>query len=285
MEASLVWEVAAVEFEKECRRNGWPTAIDTFQMTLKSRPMACFISSKIKYTTYLVFAELFVRQFRQTKLKCKMADDMKWSSASLRVGTHFLNSRLDACVLFGLSSSLNAGVCQCLVTTSYFVLFYRVPIVRVSKMASQTSHQIKPQTRSSKAKPQATASTSAASENNSALVEELPLTVCNNNNNTLARWPLSKYANFIISQRPGVGTWQEKTAGEPHDMWIQITQVRKLLIILHFLLFFVFFKWFIGIFSFVVAFSVDTFRFFTVMSYSSASTYRRSRECGRPSGI
>jgi hypothetical protein len=36
--------------------------------------------------------------------------------------------------------------------------------------------------------------------------------------------------------------------------------------------------------SFVVAFSVDTYRFFTVMSYSSASTYRRSRECGRPSG-
>jgi hypothetical protein len=49
----------------------------------------------------------------------------------------------------------------------------------------------------------------------------------------LARWPLSKYANFIISQRPGVGTWQERTAGEPHDMWIQITQVRILLIIMH----------------------------------------------------
>nr|CAH0105249.1 unnamed protein product [Daphnia galeata] len=97
-------------------------------------------------------------------------------------------------------------------------------------MASQTSRQIKPQTRSSKAKPQA--STSAASENNSAVVEELPLTVCNNNNNTLARWPLSKYANFIISQRPGVGTWQEKTAGEPHDMWIQITQ-RRYIQILH----------------------------------------------------
>ncbi len=183
-------------------------------------------------------------------------------------------------MLFGLSSSLNAGVCQCLVTTSYFVLFYRVPIVRVSKMASQTSRQIKPQTRSSKAKPQA--STSAASENNSAVVEELPLTVCNNNNNTLARWPLSKYANFIISQRPGVGTWQEKTAGEPHDMWIQITQVRILSIIMHFLLFFP--NDSLAFSSFVVAFSVDTYRFFTVMSYSSASTYRRSRECGRPSG-
>lgn len=46
-----------------------------------------------------------------------------------------------------------------------------------------------------------------------------------NNNNTLARWPLSKYANFISKNPNGVGTWQERTAGEPHDMWIQITQV------------------------------------------------------------
>lgn len=51
----------------------------------------------------------------------------------------------------------------------------------------------------------------------------------NNNNNTLARWPLSKYANLIMGKNlAAVGTWQERTAAvEPqHDMWIQITQVR-----------------------------------------------------------
>ncbi|KAK4003347.1 Uncharacterized protein APZ42_013810 [Daphnia magna] len=93
-------------------------------------------------------------------------------------------------------------------------------------MASQGSRLLR-----SKAKPQvvtaSTSSSAAASENNpSGAVSLLPSPVCNtnNNNNTLARWPLSKYANFIISQSQGVGTWQERTAGDPHDMWIQITQ-------------------------------------------------------------
>ena len=104
-------------------------------------------------------------------------------------------------------------------------MFYQVPIVRVSKMASQ----MRPKTRSSK-EPQPTASTSSAvSENNSVLLPP----VRNNNNNTLARWPLSKYANFIISQRQGVGTWQERSAGEPNEMWIQITKVRIFQIIMH----------------------------------------------------
>lgn len=141
-------------------------------------------------------------------------------------------------MLFGLPP-LNATVCQwvfgdkfsCFVLSSSDRSFFGL----VSKMASQASQN--KQTRSSKAKPQATASTSAAaaaaSENNSAVELLLPVCNNNNNNNTLARWPLSKYSNFIISQRPGVGTWQERTAGEPHDMWIQITQVRTLSIIMH----------------------------------------------------
>ncbi|XP_046650277.1 meiotic recombination protein REC114-like [Daphnia pulicaria] len=97
-------------------------------------------------------------------------------------------------------------------------------------MASQASQNL--QTRSSKAKPSTSAAAATASENNSAVELLLPACNNNNNNNTLARWPLSKYSNFIISQRPGVGTWQERTAGEPHDMWIQITQ-RRYIQILH----------------------------------------------------
>ncbi len=144
------------------------------------------------------------------------------------------------CVIWSASI---AACCGCLVT-SFLVLFHQVPIVRFSvlfqKMASQASQNL--QTRSSKAKPSTSAAAAAtASENNSAVELLLPACNNNNNNNTLARWPLSKYSNFIISQRPGVGTWQERTAGEPHDMWIQITQVRTLSIIMHtrhFLLFF-----------------------------------------------
>lgn len=55
-----------------------------------------------------------------------------------------------------------------------------------------------------------------------------------NNNSTLARWPLAKYANLIASKTlatPGSGTWQERCSArllnhqQPDDMWIQITQV------------------------------------------------------------
>ena len=73
---------------------------------------------------------------------------------------------------------------------------------------------------------------SGAENNSSCAVSLRSSSVRNNNNNTLARWPLSKYANLIISKKPGVlnvaGTWQERIAGagEQHDMWIQITQVR-----------------------------------------------------------
>ena len=118
----------------------------------------------------------------------------------------------------------------------------------------------------------------------------------NNNNNTLARWPLSKYANLIISKKPGVlnvaGTWQERIAGagEQHDMWIQITQVRLYADACAFVLSFLnFFRlgfcsnWFIIVLVFSADHSVITFKFFTPMFYSSAAPCRTPAASGVPS--
>lgn len=105
----------------------------------------------------------------------------------------------------------------------------------------------------------------------------------NNNNNTLARWPLSKYANLIISKKPGTGTWQERTAGQPNDMWIQITQVRLcicrrvLFILKNRLLFLIHHHRF-----FTADHSVVTFKFFTLTFYSSAAPCRTPAASGGP---
>lgn len=97
--------MAACRLFEECRTNGWPTAIDTFQMTLKSR---CLCQSQIlNLSSFFLFSasDLIYETGLGLEKSRKDGDDTKRSSASFRNISPDFFGTLSVCVcvcVFGL---------------------------------------------------------------------------------------------------------------------------------------------------------------------------------------